>query len=1172
MNKLKSFAIFTVFMVSMGAGITPAKSALLQLSHDPLFLNQTVPPAIAVTLDDSGSMAWGYLYVANRSDWNQHADPNFNRLYYNPNITYSPPIKADGSQMPNIDYTAAPTNGYSDYGTYGTGAVKNLTNNYTPYSQLTYNSNGTFGASWAGEMDAASNDGRETRAFYLKLKTDGTYEEVQLTAVDDLNNFANWYSYYNTRMKLARASISRAFAGFGPSFKIDWQNLHEDTTLNNLTKFENTHRENFYDWLFSSPTSGGTPLRSSFRRAGELFKDEDSYDSDDYNTELSCQQNFHIAISDGEWNGGVSNPAEFFNDNSGTASSLPGDSESKYGNYDGANEQTIYPYNGDSNNLADVAFHYWATDLVPDLDNNVKRYKKSFTDASGTNITVPNGGDEWDVPAFVWNPKNNPAYWQHLVTYNVGMGLETPKVLAQMAGGAACVTNSLSDPKEAVYRALRTGDCSWSSNKIEDVWHSSINSRGDFFSANDPEELITALNDVVNDILERLSRGSTSTVSSGVITNDTLAFSPRFDSSIWAGNILARQVNPDGTFSDPLWDAACILTGGLCSATGEHVSKQLTRNIFTYDKNTGTVPFNTSLNAGLKSQLQTNATDLINRTGVSVNDIIEYVTGNQDKEISNGGVLRNRSSVLADVIHGSPSVVTGPSGLYDDNMWPAGTPEASAFANDEGYLHYQEDQLNRHNVMYVGSNSGMLHAFDAEDPTTTEEYWGYIPSKAFDNIHRLADPQFKHWSYVDNTPVVADAYFNTKWRTTLVGSMRYGGQAYFALDVTNAPSSAPEVLWEFTDEDDPDLGYSYGHATIVRIGSTGDWVALIPNGYNNTQTYTEDLSDPNDNHVSATGHAVLFVVRMSDGQLLAKLDTGVGTEDTPNGLSPAIAVDSEFSFITGSTTERGVDVGADYAYAGDLYGNLWRFDFSSDNYSDWSSNITRVVEADNIMEQPITIQPRVVKIPNAYQTDAIDVMVMFGTGKYIEVPDRSINLPDDQYLVGVIDGLGSSRTDMKIDDSEFIDQTLMPDGPVARDLTANTVDLTTDYGWKVKLPDEGERLANPMTLLGNKVLLAATTVTAGIDPCQAGGRSWLNALNPYTGGIPEIGRVFNNPLGTYLGGDDSIFMNDLIIGKPPILEMPGLQKIIIEGAEGTEIVTIQSYTWRRRNWTNLLTE
>jgi type IV pilus assembly protein PilY1 len=295
-------------------------------------------------------------------------------------------------------------------------------------------------------------------------------------------------------------------------------------------------------------------------------------------------------------------------------------------------------------------------------------------------------------------------------------------------------------------------------------------------------------------------------------------------------------------------------------------------------------------------------------------------------------------------------------------------------------------------------------------------------------------------------------------------------------------------------------------------------------------------------------------------------------------LATAVAVDSEFSKKTKST-ETGIDIGADFAYAGDLYGNLWRFDFSSDNPGDWQSSIKRIVKADNIMYRPITVQPRVLNLPANIQSKEKDVIVMFGTGKYIEIPDRNIELPTKQYMVGIVDGLASTNEDIDIDDVNIQQQSLTEDSGVdVRHLGDNTVDLNTKLGWKVQLPEKGERLANPLALLSNVALVASTIVTAGSDPCNPGGRSWITAFDPFTGGTIKSGEPFQklvdkdgNQLTEVMKGD-SVLVNDIMIGGPKILEKPGSQQIVLEGSETVEIISLKSYTWRRRNWTNLLTE
>jgi len=203
-------------------------------------------------------------------------------------------------------------------------------------------------------------------------------------------------------------------------------------------------------------------------------------------------------------------------------------------------------------------------------------------------------------------------------------------------------------------------------------------------------------------------------------------------------------------------------------------------------------------------------------------------------------------------------------------------------------------------------------------------------------------------------------------------------------------------------------------------------------------------------------------------------------------------------------------------------------------------------------------------------------MVMFGTGKYIEIPDRSINLPAEQYMVGLMDGLTSSNQNLTITGGDFVEQTFTTNGGI-RTLSDYPVDLMAKKGWRVKLPEQGERLANPLTLLANQVLIAPTTVTAGIDPCEAGGRSWISAFNPLTGGTPNVGNIFKLKNGTVIEQGTGILINDLIIGGVNILkDRLGEMFIPVEGTGSSvtqmDPIVLKGYNWRRRNWTNLLTE
>ena len=613
MNKTLHMKIIFTAAAVFFAGNSQAQ--LLQLTHDPLFLDQSVPPAISVTFDDSGSMqrAWIAPSASFNNTLRAFASPDSNKIYYNPNIEYTPPLRADGTQFPDSNPSAAIADGYYLFNDFSnTPRTVNLTNNYVPIFEFDYErdmdvrmrfarTNGIPGLArvrngrnyynnyptdanlsedgidnvgvpafyyrWIGNANASLADQQATNA-------DANWQLVQVPS-DQMQNFANWYTYYNSRNKLARSAISRAFSTFGPDFKIAWQELNDQTTFSALDEFSGGQKNNFFSWLFTTPTQGGTPLRRAFNRAGQLFQNPATYFSDNFGRNLTCQQNFHIAISDGQWNQSFNTT---LTQDENVGGGIPGDVEGRYGNYSGSGESAIYPQTDNGSSLADIAYHYWATDLQPGMTNNVRTFKGDFTDAAGNEITVPAGENIWDRPAFHWNPKNDPAYWQHMVTYNVGLGIDSSLVAACRAN-ANCppAAAGTTDPREFVYQQLRLGNLQWGDaipngennpRKFDDVWHASINSRGDFFSAQDPQELAEALANVVNNIIERLSRGSASAVSSGVITSNTIAYSPSFDSSTWSGFLTARRVDPDGNFGEVLWEAGCTLDGGTTDDQG----------------------------------------------------------------------------------------------------------------------------------------------------------------------------------------------------------------------------------------------------------------------------------------------------------------------------------------------------------------------------------------------------------------------------------------------------------------------------------------------------------------------------------------------------------------------------------------------------------------------------
>ncbi len=1109
----------------------------LELTSEPLFLNQSVPPAIAVTFDDSGSMAWSWMPDSRSFNRNRRsfASPDYNVMAYNPNFIYLPPLRADGTSFPNSNFNAAFRDGFRPArGTVDLSLRYRVTRDYYAYA------NGTFQERFARAGYPNTNP---RPAFYYRWvcggaparDNDGCYQRIIVGSAEQ-QNFANWYSYYRTRNMLAKTAVSRAFAGFGTDFKITWQQLNSLTTFTPFNQFSGTHRNNFFNWLFTIPDQGWTPLREATVRAGSLFQQGASYRDPNYGGELSCQQNFHISISDGSWNGTTGVGTNYDNQ----ARTLP--DGTMYS--PGTGEMRMYR-DGNDDTLADVAFFYWANDLRPTA-NNVPTFLKDFTASDGSTVTVPQGDDPWTYPGIYWNPKNDPATWQHMVNFNVGLGIQ----------------GNL--PQPAALPGLRDGSITWpgtggSAGRVDDVWHASLNSRGEYFSARNPQQLSDALRQVVNAIIERRSSASASVVSTSIVTAATAVFRGAFDTSDWSGSLIAQHVNQDGSYGAILWDAACKLTGGFCPAVNATVSQSRTpdtRQIYVYDKYQGAVvPLKTS---DISGSLLSDISDLDPVTNGSATpaDVIDYLRGDQSREIKNGGVFRNRRVVLGDIINSSAKLVRGPSSSYNDDNFPAGSPEAVAAASGNGYEDFKTANQNRTNMLYVGANDGMLHAFNADigSGADGDEMWAFIPSKAAENLNELPKPDYKHHSYVDATPSVRDAFVNGSWKTILISGQRYGGQGFFALDVTNGNATQPTFLWEFTDVDDDDLGYTYGEAVIARVKSGDRWVALLPNGYNSSVPDGE----------TGSGAAVLYVVDLETGSILRKFNTGVGSPGQPNGMATPVVSD----IWNNDTQQPGIDHIAEFAYAGDLYGNLWRFDLQDDNPANWS--MTRLIDADDVYERPITTQPRLFA---SNQPGQYDVLVTFGTGKYIELPDRTIFGVDTQYVVGIRDRINDpSFADLKIQDSGFVEQTATVSASGQRRLSDNPVPPSA-YGWKLPLPEPGERMVSRMMRDSfRRELLFITTIPNGDDPCQPGGESWIMNVDAETGGKPRTRKFRNNSA-------DGILVDDIVVGASVLgFAGGGVEQFIIDvsgdnpadGSNTPLTETVDDFAWRRRSWHNLM--
>lgn len=562
-----------------------------------------------------------------------------------------------------------------------------------------------------------------------------------------------------------------------------------------------------------------------------------------------------------------------------------------------------------------------------------------------------------------------------------------------------------------------------------------------YYYAVDPAKLAQDLAKLFHGVATVAGSVASIAANSTVFNANSLVYQAGFDSTDWSGHLLAYTLGTNG-FADTLkWDAGAQLD----QAYGQSISG---RNLVTWrpDKAQGV-------------DFAWNKLSATQQADLGSQNMTDYIAGSHANEVQNGGSYRDRNTLLGDIVDSNPVF------SYTENFGDALLPDPAG----SSYGSFVNSKSDRPPMIYVGANDGMLHGFNA---STGAEEFAYIPNALMAKLADLADPGYdnNHQFYVDGNITVADAYIaegngSAAWHTILVGSLGAGGNAIYALDVSDPANFGPsDVLWEDSSADAgfSDLGATIGQPTIARLND-GTWVAIFGNGY-------------------GTNTAALFVVDLATGALIDEV--AVPTTGT-NGLASPTTYD-----LTG-------DLNTDLVYAGDLQGHLWRFDISSTNDNKWAASLLFTAQygtGSTVTDQPITVRPAVVPGPNGGQ------MVYFGTGKYFSSSDAS-NL-DVQSFYGVWDD--DSTTDITRADlqQQKILHQIKSNGRELRVTSTNTVDWSSQMGWYMDLlpPDstpQGERVIDNPQFNQGRILFA--TLIPPQNPCDYQNSSWFMALDANTG-------------------------------------------------------------------------
>lgn len=891
-----------------------------------------------------------------------------------------------------------------------------------------------------------------------------------LTLAQAQTNFANWYQYHRRRSLAAKGAIAAIINQY-PNFRYGLNTINN----NIFTQFPPASATDFTSYnatllntLFQYAWQAlGTPLRQALQRVGQYYSNQLSGKTNPIIQ--SCQQNFTILITDGYWN----------DDN---VSSSIGDADQ----------------DGISVTLADVARYYYINDLSPTLANNV----------------VPNA---WD-----------PATWQHMVTYTVGFGIV----------GNLVDTDGDGWPNPPLKTNSNWGNpFTDEAAKADDLWHAAFNSAGFFLDGSDTQAVRDGLAGVLSNIAQRATSAAPVAQNSTVLNISSEIFQSTFNSSNWVGDVLAFPISTTGVISaTPSWSASCVLTGGACTfPTGSFAGIAptnrviITRNwsgadsgiAFRWPSNYTTYKVSGSLPTNMANFL-TNApysANTNNNSQITANQaygqaLVDYLRGTRTQELQFGGsyAFRNRTSILGDIVDSAPVYVPAPYRNYPDSM------ESAAYST------FKSSNSSRTPMVYVGANDGMIHGFNAN---TGAELIAYIPgiTQIYKTLSKLSISPYPHYFFADATPVEGDVFFNGAWHTILVGAMGNGGQGIGAIDITN-PSNFSEAnasslyLFEFGDNDDNDLGYIEGSPIIAKVRTgvnQSKWAVIVNNGYNNTQ------ADGNASTVGKAGLYILFIEAGVNGAWVAdssyiEIQVGTGSTTTPNGLSTPFAVDVNGDFIV------------DYVYAGDLQGNMWKFDLTSNTPTAWKTAATKLYAASYTTpgDQPITAPPVVGPHPNGISNG---LMVYFGTGKYLEPTDNTGTGQVTQAFYGIWDQMAGAT----VPESKLVQQQILgtattgvaPNNATYRIVSSNSVNWasgsTQNLGWFMNLivngasSNLGERQISQPLLRNHNVVFS--TILPSSDPCAFAGSGWLMEIDSATGGAPNATPFDTNNDGIFSTAD-----------------------------------------------------
>ena len=629
-----------------------------------------------------------------------------------------------------------------------------------------------------------------------------------------------------------------------------------------------------------------------------------------------------------------------------------------------------------------------------------------------------------------------------------------------------------------------------------------------YFLARRPDILEQQLRRALTGLAD--SANAAPATSSAQLLADGFKYTVGFSTESITGELEAYQADADGIFATaPTWNAGTRLkTDG---AAG--------RNIITNSGNsTGAgLPFVWgSLSAAYRTQMTTASNNVM--TGANAQIVLDYIRGDQSKEGTNG--LRERgSNLLGPIVNAEP--------------WVQRPPEA--LISGDGYGQHFADHSSRKSLLWAAANDGMVHAFDPNDGG--KEVFAYVPGVLANRLAEIplqrggpagartqlngvnfvsgtaeSKPTGTVWAYVDSSPFTADVKVGTEWKTYLFGSLGRGGRSVYALDVTD-PNSMTEgnagsiFKWQFTSDDDlddkgnvaGDLGY-VSMGKILRHANTNQAMPIVKL---NNGKYAMLLGN---GQKSTSGKSVLFILYM-DGPSGASWTGRYKKIVADTGANNGLAMPNWEDYDGNGT--------ADVIYAGDLQGNMWKFDVSDTDDTKWD-----VAFKDGGVNKPLYratyVDPTtkavtglpITTIPQLVYRGQGGLTVNFGTGNAFEDANfPSTAVPQRFYGIWDRPGLGLGKPGNRALPAglatlkERIYVRDASTGYITLDSASGAnVDYATQDGWYATLPANSEMvLSNPELSAGVVAFTSVRPKSNALNYCSTSPDAALYTVDPLSG-------------------------------------------------------------------------